>query len=235
MAYFRIDCFSSVLDMATNVIVTAPDGIDLGKAPVVLLLHGLSDNASGWSRYTRCEQYGREKGVIFVMPEVQRSFYMDMDEGLDYLTFITRELPQWIRKTFRFDGEWYVMGLSMGGYGAMKCGLLRRDLFRGIAAFSAVADIRAWFSMHDDGERRAIRRTIGDEDDLYHLFREYGQNSRLFLSCGTEDGLYRYNRELSDYLDTLPVMKETWFDRGTHSWRFWDESLSRALDYYFGK
>ncbi len=235
MAYFRIDCFSSVLDMATNVIVTAPDGIDLGNAPVVLLLHGLSDNASGWSRYTRCEQYGREKGVIFVMPEVQRSFYMDMDEGLDYLTFITRELPQWIRKTFRFDGEWYVMGLSMGGYGAMKCGLLRRDLFRGIAAFSAVADIRAWFSLHDDGERRAIRRTIGDEDDLYHLFREYGQNSRLFLSCGTEDGLYRYNRELSDYLDTLPVMKETWFDRGTHSWRFWDESLSRALDYYFGK
>ena len=235
MAYFRIDFFSSVLDMATDIIVTTPDGISLDNAPVVLLLHGLSDNASGWSRYTRSEQYGREKGVIFVMPEVQRSFYMDMDEGLDYLTYITRELPEWIGKTFRFGGEWYVMGLSMGGYGAMKCGLVRRDLFSGIAAFSSVADIRAWFGGHDDGERKAIRRTIRDEDDLYYLFREYGRDSRLFLSCGTEDRLCRYNRELSDYLDTLPVMKETWFSPGTHSWRFWDESLSRALDYFFRK
>ncbi len=233
MAYFRIDYFSYVLDMATDIIVTVPDGIETKKAPVVLLLHGLSDNASGWSRYTRCEQYGREKGVIFVMPEVQRSFYMDMDEGLDYLEYISKELPHWIKNTFRFEGKWYVMGLSMGGYGAIKIGLSRRDLFSGIAAFSPVADIRAWFSAHCDNERNAIRKTLRDEDDIYYLFNKYGENSRLFLSCGTEDVLYSSSKELSDYLDTLPLIKKTWFSPGTHSWRFWDESLSRALDYYF--
>lgn len=235
MAYFRIDFYSSVLDMATDIIMTVPEGIEIENAPVVLLLHGLGDNASGWSRYTREEQYGREKGVIFVMPEVQRSFYMDMDEGLNYLTYITEELPRWIKTTFRFGGKWYVMGLSMGGYGAMKCGLLRRDLFSGMAAFSPVADIRGWFKDHDDNERRAIKKRIEDEDDLHYLFKEYGENSKLFLSCGTEDGLYSSSLELSEYLDTLPVVKKTWFAEGTHSWRFWDESLLRALDYYFQK
>ena len=235
MAYFRIDFYSSVLDMATDIILTVPEGIEVENAPVVLLLHGLGDNASGWSRYTRCEQYGREKGVIIVLPEVQRSFYMDMDEGLDYLTYITEELPLWIKKTFRFNGKWYVMGLSMGGYGALKCGLLRRDLFCGMAAFSPVADIRRWFEEHDNDEQRAVRKIIGEEDDIYYLFKRYGENSQLFLSCGTEDGLFSHSLGLSEYLDNLPVVKKTWFVEGTHSWRFWDESLSRALDYYFLK
>ena len=235
MSYFRIDYFSSVLDMATDIIVTVPDNVDLEKVPIVLLLHGLSDNASGWTRYTSCEQYAREYGVILVLPEVQRSFYMNMDYGLNYLDYVIDELPSWIKKTFRFSGKWYVMGLSMGGYGAMKCALLRPDFFNGCGAFSSVCDIKEWFIEHDTKESKAIRENVNDEDDLYYLFKNEKKCPKLFFSCGTEDKLYSQNKRLGNYLKNLEIECEQYYAEGNHSWRFWNDSLLRAFSFFFGK
>lgn len=44
MAFFRCDVMSESLGMATSVLVTMPDTGDLAAAPVVYLLHGLTDN-----------------------------------------------------------------------------------------------------------------------------------------------------------------------------------------------
>jgi len=52
MAFFRCDVMSESLGMATSVLVTMPDTGDLAAAPVVYLLHGLTDNCTGWLRYT---------------------------------------------------------------------------------------------------------------------------------------------------------------------------------------
>ena len=43
MAFFRCDVMSESLGMATSVLVTMPDTGDLAAAPVVYLLHGLTD------------------------------------------------------------------------------------------------------------------------------------------------------------------------------------------------
>lgn len=221
--------------MTTDVIVTVPDSVDLEKAPIVLLLHGLGDNASCWTRYTSCEQFAREYGVILVLPEVQRSFYMDMDYGLNYLSYVIDELPSWIKKTFRFSGKWYVMGLSMGGYGAMKCALLKPDLFNGCGAFSSVCNIREWFNEHDGKESRAIREIVKDEDDLYYLFRNAKKVPKLFISCGTVDRLYNQNKKLGNYLNNSSIECEQYYAQGNHSWRFWNDSLLKAFSFFFGK
>ena len=55
MAFFRCDVISESLGMATSVLVTMPDTGDLAAAPVVYLLHGLTDNCTGWLRYTQAE------------------------------------------------------------------------------------------------------------------------------------------------------------------------------------
>lgn len=47
MAFFRCDVMSESLGMATSVLVTMPDTGDLAAAPVVYLLHGLTDNCTG--------------------------------------------------------------------------------------------------------------------------------------------------------------------------------------------
>ena len=69
MALLRVDVISKALDMATSFMAVLPDEGDLQKTRVVYLLHGLTDNCSGWTRYTSCERYAREHGVALIMPE----------------------------------------------------------------------------------------------------------------------------------------------------------------------
>ena len=136
MAYVRMDVKSEVMDMYTSLIVLLPDGAENEDIPVVFLLHGLSDNATNWSRFTAAERYAASYGVAVVMPEVQRSFYTDMKYGLDYFKYVTDELPALIRRYFRLNcTSMYVMGLSMGGYGALKCALTYPERYKGAAAF----------------------------------------------------------------------------------------------------
>ena len=145
MAFLHCEIFSNTLDMATAVNVILPNEGDPDEAPVLMLLHGLSDNASGWSRYTAVEQYAREIGIAVIMPEVQRSFYTDMVCGLPYFTYISSELPAQCRRMFGLSGRRernYIAGLSMGGYGALKCALTFPDYYIGCGSFSGVADFR---------------------------------------------------------------------------------------------
>ena len=86
MALLKVEYTSSALEMATSFQVILPDEGELGQAKVVYLLHGLTDNCTGWTRYSSCERYARERGIAVVIPEVQRSFYIDGVHGLNYFT-----------------------------------------------------------------------------------------------------------------------------------------------------
>ena len=144
MAHLRCDFRSDAMAMNTSMTVILPEKTDLSQVPVVYLLHGLEDNCTGWARYTSVERYAREKNAALVMPEVQRSFYADMDRGLPYFTFIHDELPEICRGFFGFSAQReknYLMGLSMGGYGALKCALRAGDVFSRGASLSGAAEV----------------------------------------------------------------------------------------------
>ena len=55
MALLRVDVISKALDMATSFMAVLPDEGNLQKTRVVYLLHGLTDNCTGWTRYTSCD------------------------------------------------------------------------------------------------------------------------------------------------------------------------------------
>lgn len=77
MALVKVEYASKALEMATSFQVVLPDEGNLRDVKTVYLLHGLTDNCTGWTRYSSCERYAREWGVALVIPEVQRSFYID--------------------------------------------------------------------------------------------------------------------------------------------------------------
>lgn len=164
MAHLRCDFRSDAMGMNTSMTVILPEKTDLSQVPVVYLLHGLEDNCTGWARYTSVERYAREKNAALVMPEVQRSFYADMDRGLPYFTFIHDELPEICRGFFGFSAKReknYLMGLSMGGYGTLKCVLQTPERYAGAAAFSAVADIEEFVAVQTPAEKRELQAVFG--------------------------------------------------------------------------
>jgi putative tributyrin esterase len=247
MSLMRCDWMSEALRMETSALVALPEDRPLADAPVVYLLHGLTDNCTGWQRYSQAELFARQYGAALVMPEVQRSFYTDMASGPKYFTYIHDELPEMCQRFFRLENRpehTYVMGLSMGGYGAMKCAFTTPERYAGCAAFSSVADIRSVLGadtlrMNDNREIEAMFGPDGipPEDDLFILAErcaERGTMPRLFMACGGQDMLYEVNCRLRDALQEKkwPLEWRTW--SGVHSWDFWNEALKQALAYYLG-
>lgn len=241
MAHLRCDFRSNVMDMITSMTVILPEGVPQSQIRVVYLLHGLADNCSGWSRYTSVERYAREHNVALVIPEVQRSFYADMDQGIPYFTYIHDELPQICRNFFGFSEARennYIMGLSMGGYGAMKCALNTPERYAGVATFSAVADIGEFVKTLANNKKQfqavfGQNLQIPENCDLVQLASqaEIGALPRIYMACGEQDALYDANTRLSALLQQrgADICYEHW--AGIHSWDFWDTAVCKAMNY----
>ena len=178
MAYFTGTIYSETLRMDTNIAVIAPKkAIPFGREyngkpyKVVYLLHGLSANSADWLINTEAQINATKYNVVFITAEVQRSFYTDMKYGLKYFTYISEELPKLCASLFNISAkreDTYIIGMSMGGYGALKCAMRHPETYCGVAAFSAVCDIKD--------------NVGGTEDVLYDMnvrFRDYMQTLDL--------------------------------------------------------
>lgn len=246
MAFFNGSIYSKVLQMSTSVSVSLPNDIcerPKGGFPVLYLLHGLFDDHTAWARRTNIDRYAGEHGLAVVMPEVQRSYYTDMEYGFQYFTYISDELPTLCREMFGFSFErkdTFVAGLSMGGYGALKCGLRRPDVFSSCAGISSVVDLKS--RVEDYLNRPDMKNAFGDpaslsgQDDLFSLARTVStlpreNRPRIFLSCGTEDSMLKENRSFKDSLENLGIKNEYHEASGGHEWTYWEKVLPQVLDF----
>lgn len=251
MAIFRGEIRSSVLHLDTPLNVILPN--DKAPAPVtkpykvLYLLHGYSDAANAWLRWTSIERYAMERGIAVVMPEVSHSFYADMMYGLPYFTYITEELPQMVRDMFQISGrkeDNFIAGLSMGGYGALKCALNFPERYAGVASFSGAADLEDIKKRHSDTpehirEMQAIfgpEIKIPDNCNIHKLSERYAQASpdamKLMISCGTDDFLFNQYLRLKEQWTKLGLCFKSYERPGAHTWDLWDEAVQIALDYF---
>lgn len=249
MAVFDGSLYSEALQMQTGVTVILPENsgatpLQDGKFPVLYLLHGLEDDHTCWLRRSRVDFYARNKNLVIVMPEVQRSFYTDMTYGLSYFTYLTEDLPRMVKQLFPVTDDprhTFIAGLSMGGYGAMKCALRCSAAYGAVGSFSAAADLRQEVEdpAHDPffpGEAHAIfGDRLSPENDLFMLTskaaKEHTALPPLYLTCGLSDPLYEANKRLRTQLDflKLPYAYEEW--AGAHDWDFWDASIKNFLQF----
>lgn len=250
MAFFNGTIRSDVLGMRTGVTLVLPfdvSSMSRQDFPVLYLLHGLSDDHTCWWRYTSVERYANERNMILVIPEVQRSFYTDMKYGLPYFTYVSDELPKKVERLIGIThrrNKTAVAGLSMGGYGALKCGFSRPDFFGYCAGFSSVTDSRRIscdFSLVPENQINGVfGSSVTPENDLLCLAENLAGLSRekrpqIYLTCGLDDFLYEDNRLLRSKLDNLKIdyTYEEW--PGTHEWGFWDKSVEKAMNFFLSR
>lgn len=238
MAFARVEYYSRALEMTTSFQAVLPDAGDMKDAKVVYLLHGLSDNCTCWMRYTSCERYAKERGVALIMPEVQRSYYIDGVYGLNYFTYVSQELPQAVHRMFGLSLEReknYVMGLSMGGFGALKCALTYPENYAGCGSFSGVTDLdatrpgssmRSWEFDALLGEGKQA----GQDNDLFALAQKKNLPP-IYLSCGEQDRLYPMNVRFAEHLKTCKANYRFDHRPGDHTWDFWDRSIQDCMDW----
>lgn len=249
MAVFDGSIYSEVMQMQTGITVIFPEGTAVkplkdGTFPVLYLLHGLEDDHTCWLRRSRIDSYVRDKSLVVVMPEVQRSFYTDMAQGLPYYTYLTEDLPRMMKQMFRVTDDprhTYIAGLSMGGYGALKCAFRNPGAYAAVGSFSGAADLRLEVedpahSPFFPGEAHGIfGDRLSSENDLLMLTaksaKEHAPVPPLYITCGLSDPLYDANKRLRTQMDFLkiPYAYEEW--AGAHNWDFWDVSIQNFLKF----
>jgi putative tributyrin esterase len=243
MALIRCDFAAETLEIDTSMTVLLPQREDDAPPPVLYLLHGLSDDHTGWTRWTSIERYAAAKGLAVVMPQVHRSFYANEAYGMRFWDFLSQELPRVVERFFRVStrrADTYVAGLSMGGYGAFKWALREPERFAAAAGLSGALDL-AYMQQFDlrPHMRELVGRVFpdrvvaGGDEDLLHLVKtaDPARLPRLMLRCGTEDHLVKQNERFVAACRRAGVELDAGFGPGAHEWAYWDCQIPAVLDW----
>lgn len=246
MAWLSLNYHSAKLKMPVELEVLAPqyDSGMVEKSRVVFLLHGAIGDRTSWLLRSQAALYAAERGLCIVMPSVKNSFYVNTYNSYAYMDFICEELPDLIVKLLPVSRErtdWMIAGCSMGGYGALRCGLMRTDLFGFIASFSGAVDMAAVYdevTFVDMDMVFGSRERLKDSDNnLYRLLSEKKQEAeseRILMTCGEDDELFPYNEAFYRKFCTDYRM-EFLHKKGGHDWHFWNDSLKAALSWFCGE
>ncbi len=223
--------------------VYTPPGYDADTKqsyPVLYLLHGFSDDASGWTSVGRANvildnliAQGKAKPMIVVMPlgygapEILAGGFgaMDRDHPLRDKNFskftdalLSEVLPQ-VELQYRVIADRdsrAIAGLSMGGSESLLTGLNHLDQFAWIGSFSAGGlpeDISADFQHLNTNDNSRIRL--------------------LWIACGTEDPLLKDNRNLKQWLTSQQIRYVSIETPGMHNWMVWRDNLANFAPLLF--
>jgi len=231
MPLARLQYFSQALGKQTAVTLILPAvSVEPPYTPW-LLLHGLSDDETIWSRRTSLERYVDGLPVVVAMPDGGRGFYVDSDHGFAYYTALADELPTMLERYLPLRKEWAVGGLSMGGYGAMRFALGRPDRFRSAHSHSGALGFG-----HNPRYRETAEfdRLLGDNDanSLYGLAKAASPKPAVRIDCGVDDFLLEDNRAFVAHLNEIGYAHEYEEFPGAHDWAYWDEHVQEQIAFH---
>ena len=225
-------------DMRYRVILPAhvPPG---QKLRVVYLLHGGGGGFRDWSNYSDVARFA-ESGLLLIMPEGNSSYYTNaVDPPQDrYEDYIVGDLISDAEGRFGVAAgrsNRAIVGVSMGGFGAVKLALRHPDLFTFVGGISSAIDVpRRAFSVKRLGQSRHYAAIFGPsgsqsrrDNDPFALVRTANPASApyFFLTCGEQEGLLPANREFSALLAQRHFRYEFHTVAGSHDWNQWNAWL----------
>jgi putative tributyrin esterase len=209
------------------------------RLPAVYLLHGGGGGYRDWSNYSDVARFA-ERGLVLVMPEGEASYYVNaVDRPADrFEDYITEDLIADVETKFPVitgRENRAIIGISMGGFGAVVLSLKHPELFAFAGALSPALDVPSRpFSIKRVGQYRQHRAIFGPwesptrhADDPYILAHSSDPATvpYLFLSCGEQEGLLPANRRFAAILQHRAFRYEFHVGPGGHDWNQWNRWL----------
>lgn len=245
-----VDAYSPSMKKSIRTVIVRPGNYnDLKQLPVVYLLHGYSDNYSGWiSKAPIITKLADQYGIMLVCPDGGfSSWYWDSpaDPSFKYETFISSELVQWIDsryKTIKDRKGRAVTGLSMGGHGALYLAMRHQDIYGAAGSMSGGVDIRPFPNNWEMAKRlgeyaeQPARWEQHTVINMLHLLNP--KSLKLIIDCGTGDFFYEVNENLHRQLMYRNIPHEYVTRPGVHNWTYWQNAVKYQLlfmnDYFKG-
>ena len=172
---------SRVLFMPTDVTVLLPEtpAAEGEKLKVLWLLHGANGDHRSFLYSADFNAYARRHRCLIVLPAALNSDYGNYEHfgtGYNFPAYFFDELMPFVYATFptspkREDN--YLLGASMGGYGAMSLGLARPERFAALGMLGASLRESAFLEPYKDMDTRDFRALATAEPERFPT--EYGQ------------------------------------------------------------
>ena len=241
--------FASSLGL-TRYIAILPEAYDhpdsqAVRYPVVYCLHGIGGHEDEWLNGSRIAEYAASRETIYIFPNADQLCYVDSHDGSSRCeTMMASEMVSHVDRTYRTlpqpDARG-LMGLSMGGYGALYLSLRHPDVFGPAVSLSGAFIIGLIRMAERRPERAHVDQLfpvgpLGREQwDLFAQVRaasdEVRESMRWKLLCGVDDRLIDINRALHHYLLAFGLQHDYDEYPGAHTWPFWDEHAVESLDF----
>jgi S-formylglutathione hydrolase FrmB len=225
--------------------------------PVVLVLHGLGDDHLALddfgiaARLHAAMASGALPPFCAIAPDGERGFWIDWHDGSRrYEACLLEEVLPAAECALGLEVERarrHVVGVSMGGIGALHVGLRHPELFASAASLSgAILDEAAAAVFSRDPFAKwlvPLDRIFGDGTDRefleahnpFAVVRRRGAplGQRLFLAAGDREKAFfrETTRAFHHYLERASVPHAFELYGGGHGWRYWAPVIERAIGY----
>ena len=225
-----------------------PDRPD-GKMKTLFLLHGYTGDAGIWVPEHLAQKYN----FAVIAPNGENGFWLDgLSTGHKYCTFVGDELVKYVRRTFGLAmnaDETYIMGLSMGGFGALHTAFAYPEKFGRTAAMSSALIVHEIAHMKPGenngvanydyyhecfGDLETVEQRGCNPEVLAKKLNDNGMLPEVYMCCGTEDFLLENNRCFHRYLDSIGAKHVYHESKGTHDMIFWNEYTEKFIEMMFG-
>lgn len=209
--------------------------------PLLILLHGVYGSHWNWWALGKVP----ETAGTMIASGAMRPFAIAMPsdglwgDGTGYVphrdfdaeAWVIEDVPECLAEAFpqiRTD-VFYLGGLSMGGYGALRLGMKFASKVRGISAHSAVTRLED-LEPHVRDPIEEYRFSGAENTEIAH----WASVNRAALppirfDCGQDDALLSSNRALHAMLveKGIPHTYEEY--EGGHTWEYWQTHVRRTL------
>jgi S-formylglutathione hydrolase FrmB len=252
-AEIRDESFKSPsLGRDVRYVIDLPPSYSTGEKryPVVYVLHGLFEGPGFWERRGLApllarlrEQGGGEFLVVAV--DGGNSFFVNGPQGA-FQDLVSRDIVAHVEATYRARTDRAsraLLGVSMGGYGALRIAFMEQDRFCAVATHSAML-LEAVPNASEGagrGQMAAFHAVFGDPIDVKRwqaadpialaAKADPKTTPALYFDCGADDryGLAAGNRHLHDTLAARGVPHTFTLPPGDHGYEFVRARIEESL------
>lgn len=252
MAYITVKYYSQCLNRPTSFEMYLPNDMpeSRGNMKTLFLLHGYTGCAGNYVPEMLSQKYN----FAVVCPNGENAFWLNgLSTGHKYATLLGEEIPDYLKKTFGLandNDDTNILGLSMGGFGALHTGLAYPGRFGKIGAMSSALIVHEVAGMKEGSfngvaNYEYYRECFGNPAEVLtsdanpetlvdKILVEKGKMPAIYMACGTEDFLLENNREFHKFLENRGVEHIYIESKGSHDMTFWAEYTEKIVEWMFG-
>jgi enterochelin esterase-like enzyme len=233
--------YSPALKRRADMTIYLPEGYERQPLPLLILLHGVYGSHWNWWALGGLPQIARDmlasgemRPLAIVMPS--DGLWGDGTAYVPHRIFnaeawVLEDVPECVGELLPMvrTEKFYLAGLSMGGYGALRLGMKYAPKVKGISAHSAVTRLEDLKAFVSDPIGEYLASGAENTDIAYWAQTNRAMLPPIRFDCGREDSLLASNQALHANLlvHKIPHIYEE--NEGGHTWDYWQTHVRSTL------